>query len=138
MSESALTHHEVTRDIVAAFYDVYNKLGYGFLESLYATALERKLTAAGRSVAREFAVRVFFEGDELGFHRLDLVVDRTVVVEVKATSILHPSARRQLHNYLRATNLEVGLLLHFGPQPKFLRLYVPRRSPSRTLEPSDV
>jgi GxxExxY protein len=125
MPTEQLARHELTRGIIAAFYEVYNKLGHGFLEAHYALALERKLRAAGRRVAREYAIRVYFEGEELGFHRLDLVVDDSVVVEIKATASLHPSARRQLLNYLRATNLEIGLLLNFGLDPKFLRLYVP-------------
>lgn len=132
MAIEQLQRPELTRGIIAAFYDVYNKLGYGFLESHYALALERTLRAAGRRVVREYAVRVYFNGEELGFHRLDLVVDETIVVEVKATQLLHPSARRQLLNYLRATNLEIGLLLHFGPDPKFFRLYVPKRKENVT------
>ena len=128
MPVDQLERQALTRGIITAFYHVYNKLGYGFLESHYALALERKLRSAGRQVAREYAVRVFFEGDELGFHRLDLVVDGTIVVEIKATQSLHPSARRQLLSYLRATNLEVGVLLHFGPEPRFLRVYVPSRN----------
>ena len=109
---------------------MYNGLGFGFLETHYATALERELRAAGHSVAREYAVRLFFKGEELGFHRLDLVVDQSVVVEIKSTLALHPVSRRQLYNYLRATNLEVGLLLHFGPEPRFMRIFVPCRSPN--------
>ena len=120
-------HHDITRAIIAAYYEVYNRLGFGFLETHYATALDRELRTAGRSVSREHAVYIYYREEELGFHRLDLVVDAKVVVEIKATNTLHPSARRQLYNYLRATNLEVGLLLHFGPEPRFQRIYVPNR-----------
>lgn len=122
----------ITGDIIRLFYRTYNALGHGFLEAIYASALEHELRRAGHDVAREFAVRVMYDGVELGFHRLDLVVDRAVVVEVKAAPALPPIARRQLYNYLRATRLEVGLLLHYGPEPRFQRVYVPNRAASAT------
>jgi len=130
MTETELAHHDLTRSIIGAFYEVYRTLGYGFLESHYCAALERELAAAGHMVSREHAVQDMYKGQELGFHRLDLLVDESVVVEVKSTAALHPVAKRQLHNYLRATNLEVGLLLHFGPEAKFLRIFTPNRSDS--------
>ena len=121
MEDRHFAEHERTRSIIGAFYDVYNRLGFGFLESLYATALERELRARGHVVVRELAVRVMYRGQELGTQRLDMVVDELVVVEIKSTPLLPPVARRQLHSYLCATNLEVGLLLHFGPEPKVYR-----------------
>jgi GxxExxY protein len=124
MAEADLRCADLTRSIIGAFYDVHRGLGFGYLESTYATALEQKLRDKNHEVAREFAVRVIFEGREVGFHRLDMVVDGKVVVELKSTLLLHPSARRQLHSYLKATNLEVGLLLHFGESPRFHRLFV--------------
>jgi GxxExxY protein len=132
MAEGDLRYSDLTRSIIGAFYDVHRGLGFGYLESTYATALEQKLRDKNHEVAREFAVRVIFEGREVGFHRLDMVVDGKVVVEIKSTLLLHPSARRQLHSYLKATNLEVGLLLHFGESPKFHRLFV-EHGPRRTL-----
>ena len=88
-------------------------------------AMERELLARGHRVARELGVRVMYKGDELGYQRLDLIVDDTIVVEIKSTTDLHKTAPRQLHNYLRATNLEVGLLLHFGPEARFYRIFSP-------------
>ncbi len=85
-------------------------------------ALERELLAREHNVARELCVRVMYKGHELGVQRLDLIVDDKLVVETKSTSDLHKSATRQLYNYLRATNLELGLLLHFGPKPNFHRV----------------
>lgn len=85
-------------------------------------ALERELLLREHRVAREISVRVMYKGDELGVQRLDLIVDDKLVVETKATYELHKSATRQLYNYLRATNLELGLLLHFGPRPAFHRV----------------
>ena len=110
---------ELTRSIIGAFYEVYNTLGHGFLEHLYVRALEQELRARGHKVGREVWVRVAYKGNELGIHRLDLVVDDKVVLETKATTELANGAKRQLFNYLRATSLEIGILLHFGPAPRF-------------------
>ena len=114
-----LIEEALSKSVIGAFFEVYNTLGYGFLEHLYVKALERQLMARGHSVAREVGVRVMYKGEEIGFQRLDLVVDKKLVVETKATQDLHKSASRQLFNYLHATNLEIGLLLHFGPEARF-------------------
>lgn len=94
-------------------------------------ALERELRVRGHRVARELAVRVRYKGEEIGMQRLDMVVDDVLVVEAKATHVLHESATRQLYNYLRATNLELGLLLHFGPRAQFFRVLCERHYKSR-------
>jgi|SRR5688572_2551499 GxxExxY protein len=112
---SLLIAEELTRSVIGAFFEVYNTLGYGFLENLYVAALEHELIARGHRVSRQYGVLVRYKGHELGHQRLDLVVDETLVIEVKSTERLHPGATRQLFNYLKATKLEVGLLLHFGP-----------------------
>lgn len=122
MDKPRLLHEGLTRSVIGAFFEVYNTLGHGLLEHLYVTALERELRARGHVVARELSVRVMYKGEELGVQRLDMVVDHLLVVEVKSTAVLQKIAPRQLFNYLRATDLEVGLLLHFGPQPKFYRI----------------
>ena len=106
----------LTYTINGAGFEVYNTLGYGFLEHVYVQALERELRAKGHQIAREYAARIFYKGEELTTQRLDLVVDEKIIVEVKATERLDPSAPRQLFNYLCATNFEIGLLLHFGPK----------------------
>jgi GxxExxY protein len=110
-----LIEGDTTEAIIGSFYEVYNTLGFGFLEHIYVMALERELVARGHHVDREVAVRVAYKGEELSRQRLDMIVDGKVIVETKSTLDLHKSARRQLYNYLKATNLEVGLLLHFGP-----------------------
>jgi GxxExxY protein len=115
--EEALTH-----SVIGAFYEVYNTLGFGFLEHIYVMALERELIARGHTVGREVGIRVQYKGDELGLQRIDMLVDEKLIVEVKSTYELHKAAPRQVFNYLRATNLEVGLLLFFGPKPSFFRL----------------
>ena len=112
---------QLTRSIIGAFYEVYNTLGYGYLEHVYVMALERELRARGHHVAREVGVMVRYKGEELVQQRLDMVIDGRVVVEAKSTEFVHPSAKRQLTNYLKGTGKEVGLLLHFGPEPKVHR-----------------
>jgi GxxExxY protein len=122
MARVELYEGELTHSVIGAFYEVHNNLGFGFLERFYVTALERELRDRGHNVAREVAVQVFYKGQELGSQRLDLTVDEKLVIETKAASELHKSATRQLYNYLKATNLELGLVLHFGPEPKFYRV----------------
>jgi GxxExxY protein len=117
-----LIEEALTRSVIGAFYEVYNQLGFGFLEHLYVLALQRELAERGHSVSREVGIEVRYKGLPLGVQRLDLIVDNKLIVETKSTYELHRAAIRQLHNYLRATNLEIGLLLHFGPDPRFHRV----------------
>lgn len=132
MTQDWLIEEKLTHSIIGAFYDVYNELGYGFLEHLYVVALERELISRGHDVGREVGVCVRYKGHEVGFQRLDLIVDRRVIVETKSTQDLHKSATRQVYNYLKATGMEVGLLLHFGPEPRFYRLINQRIDPSKS------
>jgi GxxExxY protein len=104
------------------FFDVYNQLGPGFLESVYVEALALALTQAGLAVEREMLLTVYFRGRVVGRFRADLIVNGTVLVETKAASKLHPVYEAQVLNYLRSTVLEVGLLLNFGARPQFRRL----------------
>ena len=122
MPEHQLLQRETTHEVIGAFYEVYQTLGFGFLEHVYTLALERELRARGRSVVREVSIPVYYKGDLLTKHRVDMIVDSAVVVEIKSTYALPPIAKRQTLNYLRATSLEVALLLHFGPEAKFHRL----------------
>ena len=108
--------------MIGAFYEVYNQLGFGFLEFIYARALEKELLKRGRTVAREVAVPVFYKGELIANQRVDMVVDDKVMVEIKSTEVLHPRSHRITLNYLRATPLQVALLLHFGPKARFFRL----------------
>ena len=124
-----LIEADITAAIIGSFYEVYNTLGFGFLEHIYVMALERELIARGHRVDREVAVQVAYKGEELSNQRMDMIVDGKVLVETKSTLELHKSARRQVYNYLKATNLEVGLLLHFGPVASFYREI--RSSPNR-------
>lgn len=125
MPRVELIEKQLTHSVIGAFFEVYNTLGYGFLEHLYVRAMAEELRARGHCVAHEVAVRVMYKERSLGLQRLDLIVDDSLVVEAKASAELHKAASRQLYNYLRATNLRVGLLLHFGPDPHFYRIISP-------------
>lgn len=122
MRRVALIERETTNVVIGCFFEVYNTLGYGFLEHVYGLALERELMARGRNVSREVSIPVQYKGDLLTSQRVDLIVDEKVVVEIKSTQTLPPFAQRQAFNYLRATALEVALLLQFGPEPRFYRI----------------
>jgi GxxExxY protein len=116
-----LVEEELTHSAIGGFFTVHRELGPGFLEHIYVLGLEKELTARGHKVSREVWVPVYFRGELLSYQRIDLLVDDKLVIEVKATERLHPRAKDQLISYLRATNLEVGLLLHFGYEAKFER-----------------
>jgi GxxExxY protein len=122
-----LLHGELTGEIIAGFYAVYNELGYGFLESVYVRALAIELFARRMHVAREVPVSVMYKGVTVGTYRADLVVAGTVVVEVKAGPESADADRSQLLNYLRCSGKEVGLLLHFGPKAVLRRVVHTRR-----------
>ena len=122
MTELDLAESATTRRIIGAFYYVYNRLGHGFLESVYHKALANTLDRAGLHVAREAPVRVVFEGEVVGEFRADLIVERRVIVEVKAVDRLIPAHDAQVLNYLRASHLPAALLLNFGPRMQYRRL----------------
>jgi GxxExxY protein len=123
MKPGDLKHEELTHAILGAFFDVYNTLGFGFLEGLYVSALEGELCGRGYQVGREVHVPIMYKGTVLGRQRLDMLVEGKIVVEAKSTEQLSRHATRQLYSYLRASRLEVGLLLHFGPSPRFYRVF---------------
>ncbi|HSA56724.1 MAG TPA: GxxExxY protein [Gemmatimonadaceae bacterium] len=133
MRKHKLLEERLTHSVIGAFFEVYNTLGFGFMEHIYEMALERELRARGHRVGRQVAVQIYYKGDLLAEQRLDLIVDGKLVVETKSAPQLHKSAPRQLYNYLRATTLEVGLLLHFGPEPQFFRLIAPKRDPPASI-----
>jgi len=115
-------HQQITEAIIRCFYEVYNELGYGFLESVYESALAHALRSAGLDVKRQFPLPVFFRGEQVGDFRADLLIAGLVVVELKAARVLESMHEAQLLNYLRAYDFEVGLLLNFGPTPGIKRL----------------
>jgi GxxExxY protein len=119
--EPHLLERELTGQIIGAFFECYNRLEFGYLESVYRRALVVELQLRGHRCAREGLIEVIYKGVCVGHYRYDLLVDGRVLVEVKSSDSLPSSAKRQLRNYLRGTGLHVGLRLHFGPEAKFHR-----------------
>lgn len=116
-----MLHREITQNIIRAFYDVYNTLGYGFLERVYENAFMLALQAEGLQAEQQVRIEVFYQGCSVGVYRADVLVEDLVLVEIKAAESLRPEHEAQLTNYLRATRYEVGLLLNFGKRPQFAR-----------------
>ena len=112
----------LTQQIIGVFFDVYNELGTGFLESVYHKSLALALESAGLTVHSRVDIPVWFRGHQVGHFEGDLLVEKCVLLELKAARALDSSHQAQLLNYLRATGIEVGLLLNFGPKPEFRRL----------------
>jgi GxxExxY protein len=117
-----LKYSELTQKIIGVYYDVYNELGSGFLESVYQKSLALALGSAGLGVCSRIDIPVWFRGHQVGQFEADLLVEKCVLLELKATRALNPAHQAQLLNYLRATAIEVGLLLNFGPKPEFKRV----------------
>jgi GxxExxY protein len=115
-------YYTVTDRIIAVFYDVYNELGHGFLESVYQKSLVLALEQAGLQVQSRVDIPVWFRGHQVGRFEGDLLVEGCVLLELKAARTLDPSHKAQLLNYLRATEIEIGLLLNFGVKPELKRL----------------
>lgn len=126
-----LKHEDVTGAIIKAFYKVYNTLGFGFLERVYENAMLVELRRQGLDVRAQLPVTVYYEDEPVGHYYADLMVNGVVIVELKAASDLNADHCKQLVNYLKATHLEVGLVLNFGPKPEFeRRIYdTARRTP---------
>jgi GxxExxY protein len=120
-SEVSFKHSEITEKILAAFYKVYNTLGYGFLEKVYENALAIELRGMGLRVVQQEPITVYYGGQVVGEYFADLTVEGRVLVEIKAARDLVAENEAQLLNYLKATPYEVGLLLNFGPKPQHIR-----------------
>lgn len=116
-----MKHEELTNLVIKAFYKVYNTLGYGFLEKVYLNALYYELLKLGLKVEKEKRVLVYYEGEVVGDYYADLTVEGIVICELKTAEQLIESHENQLINYLKATDIEVGLLLNFGKKPEIRR-----------------
>jgi GxxExxY protein len=112
---------EKTKNIIKAFYNVYNILGYGFLEKVYQNALLIELRKYGFHCESQKPVKVYYEGSLVGDYYADIIVDGCIILELKAAEALCEEHEYQLINYLKATEIEIGLLLNFGKKPEFRR-----------------
>jgi GxxExxY protein len=127
-ANTGLMHADITEKIIGVFFEVYNELGPGFLESVYEQAMAIALSDAGLRVQRQVAVPVYFRGQRIGDYKADVTVAEVVLLELKVVDVLAPPHHAQLIHYLRATPLEVGLLLNFGPKATFKRIVVSNES----------
>lgn len=116
-----MLHEQLTSTIISNFFIVYNTLGYGFLEKVYENAMAYKLRQSGLHIHQQARIVVTFEGIVVGEYFADLLVENQVIVELKAAQSITPAHQAQLINYLKATGIEVGLLLNFGPEATFAR-----------------
>jgi GxxExxY protein len=116
-----ILHSDITERIIEAFYKVYNILGYGFLEKVYENAMRIELQKKGLKVIAQKNIRVNYEGVEVGDYYADLIVNDLIIIELKEAETLCIEHEAQLINYLKATNIEVGLLMNFCKKPEFKR-----------------
>ena len=115
-------HSELSEIIIGVFYDVYNELGFGFLESVYRKSFALALAPKCATVKEEVPITVYFRGSNVGDFKADLVVNDLILIELKTAETLVHAHEAQVLNYLRATQLEVALLFNFGPKPQVRRL----------------
>ena len=116
-----LLHKDITDKIIKSFYNVYNELGFGFLEKIYQNALYLELVGQGFFCEKQKQIKVFYKGQIVGEYFADINVNNSVIIELKAAESLVEEHELQLINYLKATEIEVGLLLNFGRNPQFKR-----------------
>jgi GxxExxY protein len=120
-ADKKLLHAEITDKIIACAYDVHNKLGFGFSEKVYENAMMIKLSQKQLPSVQQAPVNVYFEDQLVGEYFADIFVDNKIIVELKAVSLLSKAHEAQLINYLKATNVRVGLLINFGEKLKVVR-----------------
>ena len=116
-----MKNKDLTEQIIKIFYKVYNTLGYGFLERVYESAMMIEFRKGNVPAVSQDPIKVFYEDEIIGEYFVDILVDRKVIVEIKATKNLIIDHEAQLLNFLKATDIEVGLLLNFGPEPEIKR-----------------
>ena len=116
-----LLHNELTSLILKTYYEVYNELGYGFLEKVYQNALLIELKNKDLEVTPNKKIKVYYKGENVGDYYADIIVNDTVILELKATEYIVEVFENQLLNYLKGTDCEIGLLLNFGKKPEFRR-----------------
>lgn len=117
-----LLHKSITDVILKVYFEVYNELGYGFLEKVYQNAMYLELKSLGYKVEAQKQIKVYFKKQLVGEYYSDLLVEDKVIVELKATELIMNVHVAQIMNYLKATSIEVGMLLNFGEESEFKRL----------------
>ena len=126
---TSFPQNSLTREVIAAFFEVYNFFKPGYLEAVYAGGLAIELRERGIAFRREARLEVLIKGRIAGFYRPDFLVEGRLVLELKACAVVGELDRRQLLNYLRITNIPLGLLLHFGADPNVHRVINTDRNP---------
>ena len=121
MQNSNYIHSEVTEQIIKCFYKVYNELGFGFLEKVYQNALYFELKKSGLFCEIQKQIKVYYQETEVGIYYADIIVNNSVILELKAAEAIIEEHEFQLINYLKATEIEIGLLLNFGKKPEIRR-----------------
>ena len=119
--QHGLKHGELTEKLIRIFFEVYNELRHGFLESVYEQAFAVSLAENDIFFERQVAIPVWFHGMQVGDFRADLLVEKKVILELKAARAIDSACEKHLLNYLRATNIEVGILFNFGAKAEFKR-----------------
>jgi len=122
MMATDLKYSELTERLIGIYFEVYRELGYGFLEHIYEKAFVMLLEERSIHFQQQVPLRVTFRGNELGEFRADLIIESVVIVELKAVQKIDLAHEKQILNYLRATNVEVGLIFNFGPSAQFRRI----------------
>lgn len=121
MNNQNFKHTEITEEVIRCFYKVYNTLGFGFLEKVYENALLKELRKSGLNASRQIPIKVYYDSDIVGEYFADIIVEEKVIIELKAAECIVEEHELQLINYLKATEIEVGLLLNFGKKPEIRR-----------------
>lgn len=129
----SLLHQELSDKILRAFFNVYNTLGYGFLEKVYENALFIELKSLDVYCERQKPIEVYFKSEKVGDYYADIIVENKIILELKAAESLVPEHEAQLLNYLKATEIEVGFLLKFGKKPEFKRMILENKLKSANL-----
>ena len=117
-----ILHKELSESVIKVFYEVYNELGYGFLEKVYQNAMYFELKSQGFKVEAQKKIKVYYKDELVGDFLADLIINDTIILELKACEVLVKAHYVQTLNYLKATNVEIGLLLNFGERPEIKRL----------------
>lgn len=136
VDQRGLIHADLTEKLIGIFFSLYNELGHGFLESVYEQAFSVILAENNIFFERQIAVPAWFHRIQIGEFRADLLVDRKVLIELKTGRDIDSAWEKQLLNYLRATDIEVGLLFNFGPSAQFRRYAFEneRKNPRQAVE----